>query len=115
MAPVDPSSSFIIKVIDYRDLDEGILRCGERRSKRPFFSPAEKLFPNPHWPTIFEMPRSRELTGDHRHVDRCRGTLHAPKDSSRGRSNITKKNKKTPQKRGVFFLLIDTTALIHTV
>ena len=82
MAPVDPSSSFIIKVIDYRDLDEGILRCGERRSKRPFFSPAEKLFPNPHWPTIFEMPRSRELTGDHRHVDRCRGTLHAPKDSS---------------------------------
>ena len=32
--PVDPSSNFIIKVMDYRELlDEGILRCGERRSK----------------------------------------------------------------------------------
>ena len=32
--PVDPSSSFIVKVMDYRELlDEGILRCGERRSK----------------------------------------------------------------------------------
>ena len=39
---VDPSSSFIIKVIDYREpLDEGILRCGERRSKAVFLSPAE--------------------------------------------------------------------------
>ena len=104
---------------------------------RPFFSPAEKLFPNPHRHTFtpIEMPRSRELTGDHRHVDRCRGTLHAPKDSSRGRSNITKKNKKTPQKRNealgttagrstlieritklnTYYLLIHTTALIHTV
>ena len=33
-APWTPASSFIIKVMDYRELlDERILRCGERRSK----------------------------------------------------------------------------------
>ena len=73
---VDPSSSFIIKVIDYREpLDEGILRCGERRSKAVFLSPAESSA-RTHIGTPTGMPRSRELTGDHCHVDRCRGTLH---------------------------------------
>ena len=37
-------SSFIIKVIDYRELlDEGILRCGERRSKAVFLARREAL------------------------------------------------------------------------
>ena len=78
--PRGPQLEFpIIKVIDYRELlDKGILRCGERRSKAVFLARREAL-PEPP----IEMPRSRELTGDHRHVDRCRGTLHAPKDSSR--------------------------------
>ena len=76
-------SSFIIKVIDYRELsDEGILRCGERRSKAVFLSPAESSA-RTHIGTPTGMPRSRELTGDHCHVDRCRGTLHEPKHSSR--------------------------------
>ena len=55
---MDPScsSSFIIKVIDYRELlDEGILRCGERRSKAVFLARREAL-PEPTLAPVLRCP-----------------------------------------------------------